>query len=90
MKKITIKPIAKTYMSILFTGLLVGASLQLLVLWLMSRPIHKELWFTWTHAKEVKYARERWELTQEAAKQLYYDDYKMEGITIVKPVKETK
>ena len=80
----------RTYVAIAFTGLLLGASIQLLVLFLMSRSVHKELWFTWTHAKEVKYARERWELTQEAAKQLYYDDYKMEGITIVKPIKEAK
>jgi len=90
MKKITVKPVVKTYASILFTGLLLGASIQFLVLWLISRPIHKELWFTWNHTNEVKFARERWELTQEAAKQLYYEDYKMDGITIVKPVKEAK
>lgn len=74
----------------IYTGItffLIGAFAQLFVLWIMSRSIQKEIWFTWTHPKEVEFARHRFELIQEASRRLYFEDYKMEGMTIIKPIK---
>lgn len=82
--------VGRPWKAIVYSGItffLLGASLQLGFLWVLSRSFRQELWFTWTHPKEVQFARERFELIQEASRKLYFEDYNMEGVTIIKPVK---